>query len=280
MKLLERLLYEPRHEKEKCVTDRTLNRSVAISVVGILFCVTCLIGLTWAWFSSSVTTGSNKITAANFDVEITVTEQGTEDAVPPKEDGYYILNPDKTYTVSLVKQGAATAGFCHLSVMKPSADIATAYYTDSIPRTGAATPQEADSFTFTLSGVAKIKITPMWGSCPETQESRIVSHDGTLSVGAVSSAHQAPPPEESKTDDPEPEEPEENSSDATTGSTAGTTAATTDAEQTTAASETDATTEATGTEPTTVATSGAQATEPTDTEAEPTATAPSEQAEP
>ena len=187
MKLLERLLYEPQHQKEEeKVTDKVLTRSIITSVIGILFCMTCLFGLTWAWFSDSIVTSSNKITAATFDLDITVTEQteqGAGNAVTKGEDGYYTLDAAKTYTVSLAKLGTAKTGFCHLSVMAPSAETATAYYTDSIPQIDATTKEETEPFVFTISGVSKIKFTAMWGQCPEEQKDKVVQYDGTLSLG-------------------------------------------------------------------------------------------------
>ena len=56
------------------ITERGLFRLMLPSLLGILLCSTCLAGLTWAYFSDSVTSSANTITAATFTVEVTITE--------------------------------------------------------------------------------------------------------------------------------------------------------------------------------------------------------------
>ena len=294
MKLLERLLYEPQHENKEKVTDQALTRSIVISVIGILFCMTCLFGLTWAWFSYSIVTSSNKITAATFDLDITITEQGAGDTVTKGEDGYYALDAAKTYTVSLAKQGTAKTGFCHLSVITPTAATATVYYTDSIPQIDEATETETEPFVFTLSGVSKIKFTAMWGQCPEDHQDKVVQYNDTLSLGAVSMTPPAAKQnEETKTEETTaptktttPTTTEKKQPESTAPSTEPTTpesttgAETTNVTETTNPPETTDSPETTDTPETTQAESSVtEQSEPSDTEkAEPTE--PSAQTEP
>lgn len=56
------------------ITERSLFRLMLPSLLGILLCSTCLAGLTWAYFSDSVTSSANTITAATFTVDVTITE--------------------------------------------------------------------------------------------------------------------------------------------------------------------------------------------------------------
>lgn len=144
------------------ITDATLTRSIVISVIGILCCMACLFGATWAWFTSSVSTASNTITAASFDVRVKVEaiEQNGEEIIAGA-DGYYTLDPQKSYLVTLVKTGTATSGFCHLSIKTNTglSDAATVYFTKDI---------KDEPYKFTLiKGVSAIRFTPMWGECPE-----------------------------------------------------------------------------------------------------------------
>ena len=192
MNMLGRLFHEPQNEKDDKITDTTLTRSIVISVVGILICLTCLFGLTWAWFSDSTIVGTNQITAATFDLEITVTEKDTENAVPKGEDGYYILEAEKTYAVRLAKQGTAKTGFCHLSVVTPTTETATAYYTDVIPYIDETTKEPTDPFVFFVTGVSKIKFTPMWGMIPEDQAYKIVPYGELLTPGTLFLTSQSP----------------------------------------------------------------------------------------
>ena len=86
------LLYTPKHTKP---ADKNLMRLLVPSIVGILICMVCLSGTTWAWFSASVQTGAQTITAANFNVEVAI------DPTPViSEGGKYTLTRNTAYTVT------------------------------------------------------------------------------------------------------------------------------------------------------------------------------------
>ena len=61
------------------ITERGLFRLMLPSLLGILLCSTCLAGLTWAYFSDSVTSSANTITAATFTVDVTIEETGSDE---------------------------------------------------------------------------------------------------------------------------------------------------------------------------------------------------------
>ena len=158
-------LQPPKTEKES-IADATLTRSIVISVIGILCCMTCLFGATWAWFSSSVSTASNTITAASFDVKVMVVpaEQNSngqkgEAKLTVGADGYYTLDSEKQYRITLEKTGTAECGFCLLSIKtNNNPDNATPYYTKNITN---------NLYIFSIKGATAIRFTPMWGECPE-----------------------------------------------------------------------------------------------------------------
>lgn len=51
-------------------------KSLLLSVISLLLCFSMLIGTTWAWFTDSVTSGSNVITSGNLDIEVQYTLDG------------------------------------------------------------------------------------------------------------------------------------------------------------------------------------------------------------
>ena len=51
-------------------------KSLLLSVISLLLCFSMLIGTTWAWFTDSVTSGSNVITAGNLDIDVQYTLDG------------------------------------------------------------------------------------------------------------------------------------------------------------------------------------------------------------
>lgn len=152
---------EPIHSGK--VSEAALSKSIAVSVVGILLCMICLVGTTWAWYSLSVESGSNEMVGANFDFTVTVTETvsptETTVLVEPDENGVYTFEGG-TYTVKLTKAGGCTAtkGFCKVIATK-NGEVDTIYYTVDFANTG--------SIEFTVTGFGTLKLIPMLGTPTE-----------------------------------------------------------------------------------------------------------------
>ena len=67
-------------EKKK-ITEKNLHQVMAVSICGILLCMSCLAGTTWAWFKDSVDNTNNVITlASNPEVAVTI-DAGTENPI-------------------------------------------------------------------------------------------------------------------------------------------------------------------------------------------------------
>ena len=63
-------------------TKTATRRAMLLSLTSLLICAAMLIGTTYAWFTDSVTSGTNRIIAGNLDVELTHQNNGTaEEAV-------------------------------------------------------------------------------------------------------------------------------------------------------------------------------------------------------
>lgn len=132
------------------VTETALTRSLAASVIGIVLCMFCLVGTTWAWYSSTAESGENVTVGANFDVTVKI------DDVKPGSDGVYQL-ADGEHTVTLTKTGTAKNGFCQVIATGTVSPAGTTYYEDF---------SEHDSVSFTVTGSGTLKITPMLGKAP------------------------------------------------------------------------------------------------------------------
>lgn len=139
-------------ENEK-VTEAAMTRSIIVSVIGIVLCMACLFGTTWAWYSSSVTSGVSVTEGANFDFSIEITEsvEATE--------GVYTFEGGE-HTVTLKKKGTTEKGFCKVIATKSGEDSeTTSYYIVDF------TGEEPISFTVTGSGT--LKLIPMLGTPAE-----------------------------------------------------------------------------------------------------------------
>ena len=167
-KLFSGLLYVPKHGK---VSDKEFTRIMISSVLGIMLCVICLAGLTWAWFSGSVSSAANNITAASFNIQIDVNVKGTETPVPRTvENGIYSfsLENNKAYDVKITADGTATTGYCevifggnryHTIQIFNNSDESNSGSLLSTDR-----PQEI-TFTVNATDSTLLKIVPQWGSC-------------------------------------------------------------------------------------------------------------------
>ncbi|MGN0492543.1 MAG: LysM peptidoglycan-binding domain-containing protein [Acutalibacteraceae bacterium] len=176
--LLSSLFYVPKYEK---VSDKAFLRIMLSSVFGILICGICLAGLTWAWFSSAVTSTANNITAAKFTVNINVTAEGTAAPLSPKEENggytYDELTADKKYTVTVTADGSATAttGYCTVKL------DGTTYHTIQLyPAGGDGKPQ---SVAFTVQG-SELTIIPQWGTFGTTTGESLIGN-GLSSISAT-----------------------------------------------------------------------------------------------
>lgn len=162
------LLYTPKHTKP---ADKNLMRLLVPSIVGILICMVCLSGTTWAWFSASVQTGAQTITAANFNVEVAI------DPTPViSEGGKYTLTRNTAYTVTLTATGTANeiGGYCIVDN-----DAGDRHYTSQIK------PGASLQFTLIPEADGIYTFTAVWGKPTEdtvsTEPVYVVQSGDTLS---------------------------------------------------------------------------------------------------
>ena len=173
------LFYIPKYEK---VSDKSFSRILLSSIFGAFICVFCLAGLTWAWFTSSVSSNANTISAAKFDVEIIVKDNsGTE--VTPNSDGSYSLENSSSlesvnYSVTVKATGDASTGYCKIVLN------GQVYHSIQLFPAGVEGKPQTVSFTVTALGDCKLTITPQWGSY--SGDSR-VNNNGVITVSAENS---------------------------------------------------------------------------------------------
>lgn len=101
------IFYIPTHTKS---TDGNITRLLMPSVMGVILCAVCLAGLTLAWFTAGIETAPQTITAVNFDVSVSISDQGTDKQ--PEDNGEYSLNGNVAYDITLTALGNASTGYC------------------------------------------------------------------------------------------------------------------------------------------------------------------------
>ena len=151
-RLFSSLFYVPKYEK---VSDVSFSRIIVSSVLGILLCIFCLAGLTWAWFSGSSSSAANSITAAEFKVKVKINGSEITSA-----NGKYTLTQEQNQVI-VTADGSATTGYC---IVKFGGNT---YHTIQIFKVPA--EKKPQSVTFTVKSVAgaELEIIPQWGTCAD-----------------------------------------------------------------------------------------------------------------
>lgn len=139
------LFYKPKHLAEKEQNDGLLDM-LAPSLLGICICCVCLVSLSYAWFTADVQSKPSTLTAASYEISVSITGGNQTYSEVTGNSGTYSLKGGNTYTVKLTATGTASTGYC---VIK-SGD--QKWYTDQIseykPLTFTITPSEDAEFTF------------------------------------------------------------------------------------------------------------------------------------
>ncbi len=161
---LKAMFYNPKHSRP---ADDNILRLLLPSLIGIAICMVCLAGSTWAWYSASISTLPQTITAANYDLDISVT--GADETPVEPTDGVYAL-AEGVYTVLLEKAGdtGASTGYC---VVKTGEET---YYTAPVTA--------GNSLTFTINKAGNYTFTAVWGSYTGNEE--IISNGGEIRTQA------------------------------------------------------------------------------------------------
>ncbi len=136
------------------------------SILGVCCCLVCICGMTWAWFSASVQSSPQKMTAAYYDVTVDSVMHG--DSPVEATDGGYSLTSDETYTVRLTASGTVVecGGYC---LIQNTADD-TKTYTQTFK------PGESITVQFTPTADGSYTFTGVWGSIsPEVPDENIIT---------------------------------------------------------------------------------------------------------
>lgn len=149
---LKTIFYAPKHSKP---TDENMMRLLLPSFVGIVICMVCLAGSTWAWFSASVQTAPQTIVAASFDISAALTDEAGEPVSPDQP-----LQAGQAYTVTLTASGTApSGGYC-----KVEGGGKTLYTAPILPG------DEPFFFTFIPENDDVYTFTGVWGSYAGTAD--------------------------------------------------------------------------------------------------------------
>lgn len=156
------------------ISDASFMVRISFCFAGILLFMLSLCVTAYAMFSYNVGSGTTKIQAANFDLDVKITDLSKPDE-PPVTGGYDYRLVNGTHKVTLTAEGNASTGYCKIALIDDSDNIYETYYTAQFGK------GEVFEFTIYLSADTKINFTPQWGT---------YSGEGDiLDGGAVAYAH-------------------------------------------------------------------------------------------
>lgn len=175
------IFYDPKHEKP---TDENIFRLLMPSFVGIIVCMVCLAGSTWAWFYASIQVQPQTIAAANFNIVASI-KDANDNEIPITSKGSYALSQGSEYKVTLTAVGTADkfGGYCMVE------GAGASHYTDTM------LPDDTLSFTFIPQATSDYTFTAVWGKYSGTAD---ISADKTIGGKANDSAYTANPTDRDK----------------------------------------------------------------------------------
>ena len=175
-KLIKKLFYMQNNDK---VSDKSLSRIILSSIAGILICGVCLASLTWAWFSSSVTSISNNITTASFSPRFKFQQNETGSHPVEVGDGSYQLNGGE-YTVTITAYGSASTGYCNVKLKLSDNDIYTYHTVQLYPEDGSGGSQSTVKFTVNSTNTFYLTVTSQWGTYAKPEGEALIGGDITV----------------------------------------------------------------------------------------------------
>lgn len=127
------------------------------SVLGIFICMVCVCGMTWAWYTASVETPTQKLTSACYEVTVESVTGADGKEISPIENGSYSLAQGNTYTVILTASGTVKecGGYCLIQN-----DAGDKTYTQTFK------PGESITVQFTPNTSGDYTFSGVWGSLP------------------------------------------------------------------------------------------------------------------
>lgn len=174
--------------KGEAAAESSVWKMLLPSVLGIIVCIICLAGMTWAWFTSGVQSQST-ISAKEYSLNETVKVKDGA-TIGKSADGTYTLAADTNYVVTVnPKLVPKNGGYCMVKINSDGAE--TVYYTQKL---------EASGFSFTISNGGKeatCQVIAAWGEpdVSKTANNALIDSGEVITIngGASSDASTSEP---------------------------------------------------------------------------------------
>lgn len=149
-------------EDEGEMSDKTTKSALFSSFLALVLCCALLMGLTFAWFTDTVSTGSNRVESASYRIEVIVNE--SEEELEEKGAGFVYVCPateSDSHTFQVKASGTATKGYCEIIVV--SGEVTSTVYSEQMYTDGVAV-----EVTLYAPEGSMITFYPHWGAVPNS----------------------------------------------------------------------------------------------------------------
>ena len=178
-RLYEEYLHVPEDGKIK---EKVFIARIVVAIVCVVCCLSAMGFSAYAFFTSSITSGSNTIVAATYGAEITVAgdENNPQTKVTPTVNQtihtYSLVKG--TYHVVIKATGNAQNGYCKIVIGDLESEDSIKYYTTQISTDENASENQLKFKVECFNDNTEFHIIPNWGSCSEKEETKI-GYDGS-----------------------------------------------------------------------------------------------------
>lgn len=155
---MRKLLRMKESEGQEKVSEKNLLTRGLVTLTVVILCLAAMTLTAFAYYSLDIVSGSNKIKAAVFDVNVTIQgDQGEVTVTPGPNKTYKAVLPAGTYSIEVAHstQSTANTGFVTMEVADGM------YYTRQLTKS-----DHTDSLTFTIETNAEmaVKFSACWGT--------------------------------------------------------------------------------------------------------------------
>ena len=150
---------------------------IAVAIACVVWCLSAMGFSAYAFFTSSITSGSNTIVAATFGAEITVARDDNNPqtkVTPTVNQTIHTYSLVKgTYHVVIKATGNAQNGYCKIVIGDVESEDSIKYYTIQMNTDEKASKSQLEFVVECYNDNAELHIIPNWGSCSEKEETKI-----------------------------------------------------------------------------------------------------------
>lgn len=135
---------------------------ILTGILCAVVCVAAVTGVSWAWFSNTVSTKEQNLSVATYEVKTSVQTVSDKQNVEPA-DGSYALGAKTAYEVTLMPMGTAQKGYAVVTLS--SEDEKTSSQIIDLS-------EVSGPITFTLypSTSVSLQVAPQWGTVDENEK--------------------------------------------------------------------------------------------------------------